>query len=217
MTGQTDNGNSLIYMYETYILCYIFKPVLYFLIFLLVMKHFRNPEIIHVNGKAQLGRSHRKKIGKVSTLRGISPEFRKDCKDILLTKIYYQAPYVFKGDPNDPHTILRDAVRGMKCVMKGFLLSALCFGHSPYHESKIINNQCQNVSVMHHLYHNILGIPYGATVYEFTQVLTVIVTGDGGRMPKVPRNTPMLALAFLRVLGFICVTFTYLLYIWHAM
>ena len=181
------------------------------------MQHFRNPEIIHVNGKAQLGRSHRKKIGQVPTLRGISPEFRKDCKDILLTKIYYQAPYVLKGDPNDPHTILRDALRGIKCVMQGFLVSALCFGHSPYHESQIIDHECQNVSVMHHLYHNILGIPYGATVYQFTQVLTVIVTGDGGRMPKVPRTTPMLALAFIRVLGFICVTFSYLLYILYSL
>ena len=132
---------------------------------------------------------------------GISQQFRKQCREVLLGKIICSAPYTFKGDLSDPHTIIRDAKQAMICVMRSYLLSEMCFGHSPYHESKIIEEEVQHVTFMHHLYAHDLRIPLGARVYEFPQLLTVCITGDGGRIPKVPMNTPLIALAFVRVLG----------------
>ena len=143
----------------------------------------------------------RKKIGKIQAQSGISESFREKCKDTLLLKILEYAPYITKGSEHDPHTILRDAKRAMMAVMQAILTSDICYGHSLYHESKIIENKCQYVTVMHRLYHQVLKIPLGAKVYQFPQVLSVCVTGDGGRLPKVPINTPMVPLAFMRCLG----------------
>ena len=137
----------------------------------------------------------------MTTQQGITLQFRKECQKILLQDILYLAPYSFKGSLDDPHTILRNALMASVVVMKSYLLSKLCYGHSWYHESNIIDDKCVEVSVMHHLYYNTLDIPIGFKVYEFPKTLTIVVTGDGGRIPKVPMGTPNMALAFVRVLG----------------
>ena len=128
-------------------------------------------------------------------------DFRNQCQNILLNDILQIAPYIHKGPISDPHTIIRSARAAIAVVMKAYLLSEMCYGHTLYHESNIIENECVYVTVMHNLYHNILGLPIGTKVYHFRKILTVVVTGDGGRLPKVPLGTPMVPLAFVRVLG----------------
>ena len=119
----------------------------------------------------------------------------------MLRDLHRLAPiYTDEDEKGDPHTIYRFAWDAMRLGMFVYLQSECVQGHSPWHETNIVINNITTCTYINQKYLD-MGINIGEKVYEWHNVLTVCVTGDGGRLPKVPNGTPIIACAFLRILG----------------
>ena len=157
-------------------------------------------QVLRKNGKACIRRCGALKTGDVSVIHGIGQDFRKQCWNKMLQDLHRLAPIYKEGPDHNPHTIWRYAWDAMRLGMFVYLQSDSVYGHSPWHESNINVNNIETCTHVSKKYLD-LGVEIGEKCFEWNNVLTVCVTGDGGRLPKVPHGTPMVACAFLRILG----------------
>ena len=168
-----------------------------------ILQHFKIHDIVHKHGKATFGFASDRQIGGVKYNLGLSREKRKYFLNIVLQRIHHYAPWTRICDPSDVHqknpiTMLRDSLDCTRAYMSALLDSDCVFGHSDYHHSCIITNFISKANLN---IHRKFGIPVNAKYYVFPKLLSVCVTGDGGRMTRVPLVTGTIPFAFVRVLG----------------
>ena len=139
----------------------------------------------------------------LQSMQGLSYQTRLRFQNIILQRIADVAPWTEFFDDDDflrvnPIGEIRNAVQGLKCILETQLNSDMLFGHSPYNYSAIGKPiRCAAPHIAHTKYN----IPIGELYYEFTDPVTVCLTGDGGILPRVPYGTPTTPIAFLRVLS----------------
>ena len=94
--------------------------------------------------------------------------------------------------------MLRDCLDGTKAIMQIYLDSDCVVGHSDYNYSSIDKFA---ICCAPHVAHYVYDIPIGQKYFVFPKTLSVCITGDGGRMTRVPRITGTIPFVFVRVLA----------------
>ena len=157
----------------------------------------------YVNGKATFSFNKTKVIDGLNVDLSMSLENRERFLQIVLNKIHHYAPWTKICDKTDvyktdPTTMLRDCLDGARAYMSAILDSECVHGHSIYHYSEISETY---TCYANHIAHTYFHIPVGDTYCIFPETLTICITGDGGRMKRVPVVTGTIPFVFVRCLA----------------
>ena len=158
--------------------------------------------IVDPNGRATFG-NVRRRINADGTLsqRGNTKTINHTIMQQWLYKIEKISGWNHYGSYDNPHTLIRNGYDALVLYLGSFINNEMCRGYSKYHWSTVNPKDikvCNDASFAQKY-----NIDLNDKYYEFDELLTLCLTGDGaGNVKNSPCNVKNVALAFLKVFAF---------------